>query len=169
MELEKLIKEIIPPSDYQHREGFNNEPILDKLTANEKRLVEDELLCLLLKETGKDIDTLIVETLAYLKSEKSLPVLKKLLSGDISDMDKLVIATSIFEISGEKEMTNVAISSFKKISQRKDVYYIYGLISAFYYLAKFRDPQINQVIEGYTNHKEYLVSYNAKRYLDLFK
>ncbi len=120
MEIEELIEEIIPPSDYQHRNGFSNEPIIDKLTSKEKALVEDELICLLSKEAGKRIDNLIVETLAYLKSEKSLPFLKKLLEGEVSDMAKLILAISIFEINGEKDMPSVAISSFKKISQRKD-------------------------------------------------
>jgi hypothetical protein len=169
MELEKLVKEIIPPADYQHRNGFQNESIIDKLTPYEKRLVEDELICLLLNQTGKYIDTLITKTLAYLKSDKSLPILKNLLQSEVSDIDKLIIAESIFEINGEIEMTNVAISSFRKISQRTDSYYIYDLISAFYYLAKFKNPEINKVIEGYTDHKEYLVSYNSKRYLELFK
>ncbi len=169
MEIEKLINEIIPPSDYEHRAEFNNEPILDKLTANEKRLVEDELICLLLNEADGNIDTLMVETLAYLKSEKSLPVLKSLLKDGIGDMTMLIIASSIFEISGDNKMVDIAISSFKNISRRKDSYYIYGLIPAFYYLAKFKNPEINKIIEEYTNHKEYLVSYNAKRYLDLFK
>jgi HEAT repeat protein len=167
MEIEKLINEIIPLNNYEHREGFNNEPILDKLTASEKRLVEDELIFLLLNKTSKDTDTLIVETLAYLKSEKSLPVLKSLLKDAVNEMTILIIATSIFEISGENEMVGVAISSFKKISQRKDRYYIYGLIATFYYLAKFKNPEINKIIKEYANHKEYLVSYNAKRFLNL--
>src|ERR1700724_2939948 len=154
MEIEKLINEIIPPSDYQHREGFNNEPILDKLTVNEKRLVEDELICLLLNKVGKSPDCLIVQTLAYLKSEKSIPVLKSLLNDLVDDMTTLIIAASIFEISGDNEMVGIASSSFKRISQRKDPYYIYSLISTFYYLAKFNNPELNKIIKEYANHKE---------------
>jgi hypothetical protein len=192
MEIEELIKKIIPQSDYQHREGFNNRPIIDELPENEKRIVEDELIRLLLNDLGEQTDPLIVETLAYLKSEKSLPVLKSLLNDQVNNITKLTIASSIFEISRDSEMVAIAISTFKKISQRKDQYYtnglieaffstfknisqrkdqyyIYDLIAAFYYLAKFKNPEINKILERYTNHKEYLVSYNAKRYLDLFK
>ena len=78
MNIDKLINEVIPPKDYQHRNGFNNIPIIDELTANEKQLLEEALIRKLQSEAAKEIDTLIVETLAYLKSVASLPILKKL-------------------------------------------------------------------------------------------
>ena len=166
MDIEKLIKEIIPPSDYRHRNGFNNSPIIDSLTSEEKGQVEAELIYMLQYETGNNPDTLIVETLAYLKSPKSLSALKNLLENAYDDMTILKIASSIFEISGENDMVNIAISSVKKMDNHKDPYYVYKLTTAFYYLVRFKNPEIDEIIKSYVNHKEYLVSYNAKRALD---
>ncbi len=36
MDIKKLFDKIIPPSDYEHRNGFNNIPIIDKLNDSEK-------------------------------------------------------------------------------------------------------------------------------------
>ncbi|MCO5948123.1 hypothetical protein [Mucilaginibacter flavidus] len=60
-------------------------------------------------------------------------------------------------------MINLAISSFKKMDNPADSYYKYKLISGFYYLSKFSAPATNDVIKSYISHKDYLVSYNAKR------
>ena len=75
MDIYKLIDEVIPPSDYQHRNGFNNIPIIERLTDSEKKILGNALLQKLQSEAEKEIDTLIVETLAYLKHAKSLPLL----------------------------------------------------------------------------------------------
>lgn len=107
MDMEKLIGEIIAPSDYQYRNGFNNIPLVDKLTDNEKRQLEDALIYTLLFETDKEIDTLIVETLVYMKSKKSLPILENLLKSCKDEMVKLIIATSIFEINPENDMIDI--------------------------------------------------------------
>jgi len=62
MDIEKIVAEIIPPSDYQHRNGFNNVPLIDKLSDDEKRGVQDALIYKLLFESEKEIDTLVIET-----------------------------------------------------------------------------------------------------------
>ena len=65
IDLDSLIKKIIPyPDDYSHRNGFNNELIIDNLESYEKESVEVALIDLL--DTHPD-DTLIIETLACLK------------------------------------------------------------------------------------------------------
>jgi hypothetical protein len=163
MEIEKLIGEIIPPIDRDHREGFTNEHIVDKLTATEKKLVEHELIRLLENQMDEDPDYLIIQTLAYLKSVESLPVLKSALRNATKAMTELVIAASIFEINNDNEMTDVAISAVRKISKKKDN--LYTLIFTFFYLAKFKSIETNKIIEEFAGHKEYLVSYNAKRFL----
>jgi len=53
MDIEKIVAEIIPPSDYQHRNGFNNVPLIDKLSDDEKRGVQDALIYKLLFESEK--------------------------------------------------------------------------------------------------------------------
>jgi len=72
--VEKLIDQIIPyPDDYSHRNGFSNEHIIDKLNADEKLEVEKGLID---KITEHPEDLLIVETLAYMKSTRSIPALR---------------------------------------------------------------------------------------------
>ncbi len=165
MNIDKLINKVIPPKDYQHRNGFNNILIIDELTANEKQLLEEALLQKLQSEAGKEIDTFIVETLAYLKSFASLPVLKKLLKVCNDPIIKLRIATAIFEINQDAEMIDIAISSARKLDNKKSAYYIYELSNAFDYLAKFKNDKTKQFIKEYTSHSEYLISYNAKQSL----
>ncbi len=167
MNIDKLVNEVIPPSDYQHRNGFNNIPIIDELTENEKHLLEKALIQKLQSEAEKEIDTLIVETLAYLKSVASLPVLKNLLEVCNDIVIRLRIATAIFEISHDTEMVDIAVSSVKEMDNKKDTYYVYKLTSAFYYLAKFKTEKTKQLIKEYTTHPEYLISYNAKQALEI--
>jgi len=68
-----LIKELIPSSDYQHRNGFRNEHIVLSLTEKEKLEVEQNLIEMLEKKE----DDLIGETLTIMKSTDSLPALQK--------------------------------------------------------------------------------------------
>jgi hypothetical protein len=167
MDIEMLINDIIPPCDYQHRNGFNNIPIIDKLTDNERRQIEQALIDRILHNTTEEIDTLIVETLAYLKSIKSIPILKNLLESTTNEVVRLKIATSIYEINQSQDMIDIAIASFKKLDDKSDSYYVHKLTSAFFYLKKIDSPLVNNVIKEYINHKEYLVAYNAKRALDM--
>jgi hypothetical protein len=168
MNIDKLVNEVIPPSDYQHRNGFNNIPIINKLTKKEKQLLENALIEKLLLELDNKIpDTLIVETLAYLKSRASLSMLKKILENCGDVMIKLKVATSIFEIDQDVKMVDVALNSVNQMDNKKDAYYIYKLSSAFYYLAKFKNERTKQFIEEYTSHPEYLIAYNAKQALSM--
>jgi hypothetical protein len=67
-------------------------------------MLEKALIEKLQSEAGKEIDTLIVDTLAYLKSVASLPVLKNLLAVSNDIVIRLRIATAIFEISQDAKM-----------------------------------------------------------------
>jgi len=165
MDIDKLVNEVIPPRDYQHRNGFNNIPIIDELTENEKQLLEKALIQKLQSEAEKEIDTLIVDTLAYLKSVGSLQVLKNLLEVSNDIVIRLRIATAIFEISQDAEMVDIAVSLVKEMDNKKDAYYVYKLTSAFYYLAKFKNEKTEQLLKEYSSHPEYLISYNAKQAL----
>lgn len=167
MNLEELIKEIIPPADYHHREGFNNEPIIDRLTATEKQLVEDALIGTLASSTSSSPDSLVIETLSYLKSEKALPVLYEFLKVSSDDFMQLILSSNIYQINKDETLIPVAIKSFNKIGQRTDAYYVYSIIGAFCYLRKFHHKETNKLIAEYVSHKEYLISYNAKRWLEI--
>ena len=159
MDIEKYISRIIPPADYNHRNGFDNAAIIDGLNDNEKNLVSGALINMLW--AGSD-DTLIVTTLAYMKSKTALPALYDLLEKAPAGLVKIMIAVSIFQISADENMIETAICSFKQLDDKKDAYYVYKLVEAFYYLRKFSDPGANKLIEQYVNHPEYLLSYNAK-------
>lgn len=165
MEFKKKIDQIIPPINYQHRNGFSNIQLINELTNSEKENLEHVLIEKVIF-ADDNLDTLIVETLAYLKSEKALPILRDKLMKTTDNMSKLIIASSIYDIDKQStDMIDIAISSVNEIDNKNEAYYVYKLASVFNYLAKFRSPKINDLITEYAKHGEYLISYNAKRYL----
>jgi hypothetical protein len=156
--IENLLKELIPPSDYQHRNGFSNEHIVLSLTENEKTEVERNLIDMLEKKE----DDLIGETLTIMKSTDSLPTLKKRLNLTKSPTMKIIWASYINEIkSGDDEMKEIALTEFDKVLEK------YTRIGIFYHLAKFCDSRINDKIRNYINHKDYLTAYNARTSLGI--
>ena len=161
-DIESLINEIIPPDDYQHRNGFSNTHIIDKFSNQEKTLVESVLIGMLPDKT----DILIVETLAYLQSKKSLPILYALLDKN-SGTSAIIIAASIFQINKDNQMLEIAINAFKDLEKLKDAYYVYRLLPMFYYLRKFNNKTTDAIIKEYVTHSEYLLSYNAKQILGI--
>jgi len=166
MEFEKKVDRLIPPMDYQSRNGFSNIHLINELTDSEKEDLECILIEKILYTDDDKIDALIVETLAYLKSKKALPILRDKLIKSSDDMCKLIIASSIYDIDKKNiDMIDIAISLVRKIDNINDAYYVYKLAFTFSYLAKFEVSKINDVIKEYTKHKEYLVSYNAERFL----
>ena len=60
-------------------------------------------------------------------------------------------------------MIDIAIDSFKKLP------YIYYVIDAFYYLIKFKNDKVNELIQKHTKDKDDLIAYNAQRSLDMIK
>lgn len=156
--IEHLLKELIPPSDYQHRNGFSNEHIVLSLTENEKTEVERNLI----KMLEKNDDDLIGETLTIMKSTDSLPTLKKRLKLAKSPTMKIIWASYINEIkSGDDEMKEIALTEFDNVSDK------YSLIGIFHHLAKFCDSRINDKIRNYINHEDYLTAYNARTSLGI--
>lgn len=164
---QRLIQEIIPPKDYKHRNGFNNVPILERLTRIEKEQLEVALIDMLVRGFETEIDILIVETLSYLQSQKSLPILKRLFDNCEDETIKLKIASSIFEISKNEKIVDEAIAIFNQIKNNdpKNPYYNGWLIDALYQLSKFKNERTNGIIRQYINDKDYLIGYNAKRFL----
>ncbi len=154
--IDKLIADIIPPDDYQHRNGFSNTHLVDKLNGQERELLEESLI----NSLSNNVDILIVETLAYMKSSKSLPIFMDLLEHSFDDMCKIIIATSVFEINHDNRMIVICIDAFEHLSN------VYQKISAFYYLQKFQNEATDAIIEEYTKHSDYLLSYNAKQALN---
>ena len=154
--IRELIDKIIPPADYQHRNGFSNDNIIDKLSDEDKNNVEIELINLLSNYNG---DVLIVETLAYMNSHKSLDCLYKILNSVNTASDKIIIASSIYKISQDKAMVEIALNAIKTITDK------YSLISLFYYLTNMQSNVLNEYIAQFKSDSDYLLSYNAKRAL----
>ena len=169
MNTDQIISQIVPPADYQHRNGFNNIPILEKLSIVAKQEVEKALIEKLKLQPSSHLDGLIIETLGYLKSERSLTLLNDLLGKEINDTLKLLIAATIFEINSDDKMVDIAIEAFNKMDNKKDSYYVYKLTSAFYDLLKIDHQKTIHLVSQYINHSEYLISYNARRALELKK
>ncbi len=148
-----LITKIIPPEDYQHRNGFGNEHIIDSLSENEKHEVEQELIRLLKTSS----DSLIAETLAYLKSKDSLPILKAKLNTAVNPIDRIYLAKSIFKINKDDlKMKDIAFEEFQKIKGE------FNLIGVFHLVIHFQDERINSILKNFVDDRRYLVAYNAR-------
>jgi hypothetical protein len=160
MNTQELITRIIPPSTHEFREGFSNHEIIDGLNDQEKNEVERELI-VLLELSEDDPDTLIVETLAYMKSKKSLVTLRRLIKKHLPIYIILSIATSIYDIDKDERMIDIAIQNFEKLKSNTDI------MVALYYLYKLNHKSTDDIIRKYLDHKDYYVSYHAKRFMDL--
>jgi len=135
-DLNEIMRELIPQNDYHHRNGFSNHKIVDKLSLEEKSYIEDELIRML----DNAYDSLIIETLAYMKSIKALPLLYRLLDDDFNALSIIITATSIFQIKNDLKMIDIVICNFNCLDD------IYQQISAFYYLNQFKNEKTNDII-----------------------
>jgi predicted secreted Zn-dependent protease len=152
-DINQLLKQIIPPADYQHRNGFSNENIISSLSPKEKIEAEQSLI----KMLEKNDDDLIGETLTILKSKNSLPALRKRLEFAKNPSSRIIWASYINEINGgDEEMKNIALKEFEHVTEK------YRLISTFHYLSRFQDSRINAMIKTFINDNDYLIAYNAR-------
>ena len=156
MSTDELLKQIIPLAKYEYREGFSNHKIVDTLNEIERADIESKLINLL--QSSKEVDNLIVDTLAYMKSKNSLVTLKSLIKKQLPVIETLSIACAIYN---DESMIDLAIKNFEKITDN------YTIMASFYYLFKFNNDRLDNIIKKFLNHEDYLVSYNAKRFIDL--
>ena len=129
--------------------------LLDNLSIEELKVAEVELI----KAASLRDDWPIVG-LGHIKSKASLPMLIKLLSDSKGAM-KVKIAHSIFQISQDGKMKDIVLETMPQITGE------FELIDVLHYLPFFNDKGITDLLHSYTNHKDYLVAYNATRYLGL--
>jgi hypothetical protein len=156
-DFQELIQKIIPPADYQHRNGFCNKSIIDSLDFGQKSKVEEHLL----NELHPECDSLVSETLVYLKSERALAFFKNQLEETNDYYSDIHLAKYIGEISGfTDELRDKAYSAFLKIEDKN------RLIFLFHDLVKFNDTRIDERIKSYQNDKDILISHNAKTSLN---
>jgi hypothetical protein len=158
MNIEKTYKKIIPLDDYQSRRDFSNEDLIDNLTCEEKILIED----LLIEDLKFRYDLLLIETLAYLKSEKAIRIIENILKKSNDPHDNVIIAWSLFSLNHDKnKMIDVAYDNFLEITNDYTKTYL------FFYLIRFNDIKINALLESYTDNKSFLLANNSKRALKL--
>ncbi len=157
-DIEKLIKEIIPPPTREEREGFTNDKIIDGLNKEEFLAVEKRLI----EELKKNDDLLIGQTLVGMESENALPALEKRLEKKDSHFEKITWAALINDLKkGDSQMEKIAFEQFKKL---EFIYAVQG--SIFMDLIKFKSPRINRQIEKFVDHKYDLVAHHAKKVLN---
>ncbi|WP_435263472.1 hypothetical protein [Tenacibaculum sp. nBUS_03] len=157
-DIEKLIKEIIPPLTRDEREGFTNDKIITGLNEQEFLAVEKRLI----EELEEKDDLLIGQTLVAMESKNALITLLKRLEKKDSHFEKISWAALINDLKrGDSEMEKTAFEQFEKL---EFIYAVQG--SIFMDLIKFNSPRINERIEKYVNHKYDLVSHNAKMVLN---
>lgn len=156
--LDEIVKELIPPDDFQHRKDFSNAHLVGKLTRDEKIQVENKLIQMLQSEN----DHLIGETLALLKSKKALKLLHKKLNSTPEAATKIIWASCIDEINGgDSEMRDLALQQFDRINSK------YNRINLFYYLARFEDERINNRIMSFIDDQDFLTAVNARQALEI--
>ncbi|WP_271765997.1 hypothetical protein [Aquimarina algiphila] len=156
--IEKLIKEIIPPPTREEREGFTNDKIIAGLNKEEFLAVEKRLI----QELEENDDLLIGQTLVEMKSENALPVLSRRLMKKDSHFEKITWAALINDLKkGDSEMEKIAFEEFEKL---EFIYAVQGCI--FMDLIKFDSPRINKRIEKFVDHKYHLVAIHAKKVLN---
>ena len=156
--IEKLIKEIIPPPTREKREGFTNDKIILGLNKEEFLAVEKRLI----QELEENDDLLIGQTLVKMKSEYALPALLLRLSKKDSHFGRIIWAALINDLkNGDSEMEKMAFEEFEKL---EFIYAVEGRI--FMDLIKFNSSRINKRIEKFIDHKYDLVAHHAKMVLN---
>jgi hypothetical protein len=160
----KIYEKIIPPNTTEYRYDFSNTGILNRLTTEEKKAIEQ----LLIKNLVQEYDQLIVLTLGELKSMSALPTLRQCLNNRPDNLEKIIIASTMFEITNnDDELANICIEAFKPIEDDiNSAYGAYHLVDGFFFLAKFHNPHIRSIIAKYVNHPNVLISATAKRALE---
>lgn len=148
-------KEFLEANTWAQRKDGVPIDLLDNLTDEQKKIAEVELINVLSIK-----DNWPIVGLGHIKSKDALPKLYDLLDKSKGSM-KVTIAHSIFQICQDTKMIEIVLETMPKINSQ------YELIDVLYYLPDFKDKRITELHNSYRNHKEYLVAYNATRYLGL--
>lgn len=148
-------KEFLEANTWAQRKDGVPLDLLDNLTNEELKIAEIELI-----NVASLKDNWPIVGLGHIKSKDALSKLYDLIDKSKGSM-KVTIAHSIFQICQDTKMIEIVLETMPKIISQ------YELIDVLYYLPDFKDKRITELHHSYRNHKEYLVAYNATRYLDL--
>jgi hypothetical protein len=138
----------------QRKEGVPLD-LLDNLSAAELKTAEIELI-----QAATLNDTWPIIGLGHIRSKDSLPILYALLVKSTKHI-KVTIAHSIFQICADSKMIDIVLEEVHQITD------LYEIISILYMLPSFKDERVNLMLNNFRTHKDYLVAYNATRYLGL--
>lgn len=148
-------KEFLEANSWAQRMDGIPLDLLDNLTSEELKIAEIELLKIVSLR-----DNWPIVGLGYIKSKDAIPSLYDLLDKSKSTM-KVTIAHSIFQICQDTKMIDIVLETMPRITNE------FELIDVLNYLPSFKDKRITDLHQSYRNHKDYLVAYNATRYLGL--
>ncbi len=148
-------KEFLEAHTWAQRKDGVPLDLLDNLTSEEIKIAEIELIKVVSLK-----DNWPIVGLGYIKSNSALPTLYDLLDKSKGAM-KVTIAHSIFKICEDTNMIEIVLETMPRITGE------FELIDVLYYLPDFKDKRITELHHSYRNHKDYLVAYNATRYLGL--
>ena len=148
-------KEFLEANTWAQRKDGVPLDLLDNLTNEELKIAEIELI-----NVASLKDNWPIVGLGHIKSKDALSKLYDLIDKSKGSM-KVTIAHSIFQICQDTKMIEIVLETMPKIISQ------YELIDVLYYLPDFKDKRITELHHSYRNHKEYLVAYNATRYLGL--
>lgn len=139
--------------------------LLDALNEEDKKRAEDELI----KRLSSWRDTWPIVGLGHLRSAKALPHLYPLLSRSRGSV-KAEIATAIWNISRDETMLQIVIRCSKRsILSLFNPFKTFSKIDIIYCLAQFDRQDAFDRLEEMKMDRDYLVSYNAKRALEMMK
>jgi hypothetical protein len=153
--LDKFRKEFLEANSWAQRKDGVPLDLLDNLTSEELKVAEIELINVVSLK-----DNWPIVGLGHIKSKDALPTLYGLLDKSKGSI-KVTIAHSIFQICQDNKMIEIVLETMPRITNQ------YVLIDVLYYLPDFKDKRITELHNNYRNHNEYLVAYNATRYLGL--
>ena len=148
-------KEFLEANTWAQRKDGVPLDLLDNLTNEELKTAEIELI-----KVASLRDSWPLVGLGHIKSKDALPTLYDLLDKSKGAM-KVTIAHSIFQICQDTQMIEIVLETIPRITNE------FELIDVLYYLPNFKDKRITELHHSYRSHKDYLVAYNATRYLSL--
>lgn len=148
-------KEFLNANSWAQRKDGVPLYLLDNLTSEELKTAENELINAI--SLG---DNWPIVGLGHIKSKDALPVLNNILKKSKGAM-KVTIAHSIFQIGQDVKMIEVVLDTMPGITNP------YELVDILHYLPDFNDKRTIGLLQRYREHNDYLVAYNATRYLGL--
>jgi hypothetical protein len=148
-------KEFLEANSWSQRKDGVPLDLLDNLTDEEQKTAEIELIKVVSLR-----DNWPIIGLGHIKSKDALQTLYDLLDKSKGSM-KVTIAHSIFQICLDSKMIQIVLETMPSITNE------FELIDVLYYLPNFQNKRITELHHNYRNHKDYLVAYNATRYLAL--